>query len=121
MTAESAGRIAVIGGGSWGTAFAVLLAERHEDVSLWVREEDVCASIRADRENRAFLPGVKVPEGVRVTTSLEEALAARTIIALAVPSLHMRTLAGLCGPHRLSGPGRRVSLPNVQGSCSDDL
>ena len=103
MTAESAGRIAVIGGGSWGTAFAVLLAERHEDVSLWVREEDVCASIRADRENRAFLPGVKVPEGVRVTTSLEEALAARTIIALAVPSLHMRTLAGLCGPHLVPG------------------
>jgi len=99
MTAESADRIAVVGGGSWGSAFAVLLAERHKDVSLWVREEDVCATIRSDRENRAFLPGVKVPGNVRVTTSLEQALAARTIVALAVPSQHMRTLAGLCGPH----------------------
>lgn len=99
MVTESAGRIAVVGGGSWGTAFAVLLAERHKDVSLWVREEGVCATIRSDRENREFLPGVKVPESVRVTTNLEQALAARTIVALAVPSQHMRTLAGLCGPH----------------------
>jgi glycerol-3-phosphate dehydrogenase (NAD(P)+) len=99
MMPESAGRIAVVGGGSWGTAFAVLLAERHKDVSLWVREEGVCATIRSNRENREFLPGVKVPESVRVTTNLEQALAARTIVALAVPSQHMRTLAGLCGPH----------------------
>ncbi|MGA7105735.1 MAG: NAD(P)H-dependent glycerol-3-phosphate dehydrogenase [Candidatus Deferrimicrobiaceae bacterium] len=103
MTAESVGRIAVIGGGSWGTAFAAMLAERHKNVSLWVREEEVCATIRSDRENRVFLPGVKVPEGIRATTSLEEALAGGTIIALAVPSQHMRDLAGLCGPHLVSG------------------
>ena len=70
MIPESAGRIAVVGGGSWGTAFAALLAERHKDVSLWVREEGVCATIRSDRENREFLPGVKVPESVRVTTNV---------------------------------------------------
>ncbi|MGA6992329.1 MAG: 2-dehydropantoate 2-reductase N-terminal domain-containing protein, partial [Candidatus Deferrimicrobiaceae bacterium] len=103
MTTEHAGRIAVIGGGSWGTAFAAMLAERHKDVSLWIREKEVCATIRSDRENRAFLPGVKVPEGVCATTCLEEALAGRTIVAFAVPSQHMRELAGLCGPHFVPG------------------
>jgi glycerol-3-phosphate dehydrogenase (NAD(P)+) len=103
MTAESVSRLAVVGGGSWGTAFAVMLAERHKDISLWVREEEVCATIRSDRENRAFLPGVKVPEGIRSTTRLEKALAGRSIVALAVPSQHMREVASLCGPHLVSG------------------
>ncbi|NNG47283.1 MAG: glycerol-3-phosphate dehydrogenase, partial [Deltaproteobacteria bacterium] len=43
MAAETGEQIAVVGGGSWGTAFAAMLAERHGDVSLWVREPDVCA------------------------------------------------------------------------------
>jgi glycerol-3-phosphate dehydrogenase (NAD(P)+) len=103
MTTESTGRIAVIGGGAWGTAFAAMLADRGKDVSLWVREEEVCATIHSDRENRVFLPGVKMPEVVRATTHLEEALAGRTIVALAIPSQHMRALAGLCGPHLAAG------------------
>ena len=70
MAQEGKERIAVIGGGSWGTAFAAMLAERHGEVSLWVREPDVCAAIRKERENRAFLPGVKVPLGVDPGRSL---------------------------------------------------
>ena len=103
MTAEGGERIAVIGGGSWGTAFAAMLAERHGEVSLWVREPEVCAAIRKGRENRAFLPGVKVPEGVRPTTDLGEALAGRAIVALAVPSPHLRDVAERCGPHLVRG------------------
>ncbi|NNF84505.1 MAG: NAD(P)-dependent glycerol-3-phosphate dehydrogenase [Deltaproteobacteria bacterium] len=97
------GQIAVVGGGSWGTAFAAMLAERHGDVSLWVREPDVCAAILSDRENRIFLPGVKVPEGVRPTTDLARSLAGRGIVALAVPSQYLRDVAGRCGPLIASG------------------
>src|SRR3972149_650313 len=103
MTAEGGERIAGIGGGAWGTAVAAMLAGRHGDVSLWVREPEVCAAIRKGRENRAFLPGVKVPEGVHPTTDLGEALAGRTIVALAVPSPHLRDIAGRCGPHLVRG------------------
>jgi len=103
MAAETGRQIAVVGGGSWGTAFAAMLAERHGDISLWVREPDVCASILADRENRVFLPGVKVPAGVRPTTDLGECLAGRGIVALAVPSQYLRDVAGKCGPHIASG------------------
>jgi glycerol-3-phosphate dehydrogenase (NAD(P)+) len=103
MAAEIGGQIAVVGGGSWGTAFATMLAERHGDVSLWVREPDVCATILSDRENRVFLPGVKVPEGVRPTTDLARSLAGRGIVVLAVPSQYLRDVAGRCAPHIASG------------------
>lgn len=103
MTGEREERIAVVGGGSWGTAFAAMLAERHGDVSLWVREPEVCAAIRSGRENRAFLPGVKVPEGVRPTVDLEEALAGRTIVALTVPSQHFRDVVVSAGQHLVPG------------------
>ncbi len=103
MAAENGERIAVVGGGSWGTAFAAMLADRHGDVSLWVREPDVCEAIRSGRENRAFLPAVKVPDGVRPTTDLAEALSGRGMVALAVPSQHLRDVAGKCGRHLVRG------------------
>ena len=99
MTAESGERIAVVGGGSWGTAFAAMLAEQHEDISLWVREPEVCAGILSHRENRAFLPGVQLPEAVRPTTELGVALDGRRIVALAVPSQHLRDVGERCAPH----------------------
>lgn len=109
MTGNGAARIAVVGGGSWGTAFAAVQADRHGEIPLWVREEEVCAAIRETRENRVFLPGVPVPEGVRPTTSLEEALAGRTIVAFAVPSHHLRSVAAAAAPW-LSPGASLVSL-----------
>lgn len=92
-------RVAVVGGGSWGTAFAVMLSERHRDVSLWVREPEVCDAIRRERRNPAFLPGIAVPDSVRATTDLGEALDGRTIVAVAIPSRHLRGVAERFAPH----------------------
>jgi glycerol-3-phosphate dehydrogenase (NAD(P)+) len=78
-------RIAVIGAGSWGTAFAAMLGGRYADVSLWAREPEVCDGIRRDRENRAFLPGIPVP------------------------AAHLRAVANQAAPH-LSPGARVVSL-----------
>ena len=103
MTAERSERIAVVGGGSWGTAFAAMLAERHGDISLWVREPEVCSAILSNRENRSFLPGVRLPEAVRPTTELGAALAGRRIVALAVPSQHLRDVGEQCAPHLAPG------------------
>ena len=93
----------MVGGGSWGTAFAALQANRHGEIPLWVREEEVCSEIRESRENRLFLPGIPVPGGVRPTTSLEEALAGRTIVAFAVPSHHLRSVAAAAAPFLAPG------------------
>jgi glycerol-3-phosphate dehydrogenase (NAD(P)+) len=51
-------KIGVIGAGAWGTALANLLANKGLDVALWVFEQEVCAGILEEQENRVFLPGV---------------------------------------------------------------
>lgn len=95
--------ILVIGGGSWGTAFADYLARRNERIALWVREEEVRDAIRSRRENPVFLPGVALAEGLEVCAGLEEAAAA-SILVLAVPSKFiralMRRLAGALRPEQ---------------------
>ena len=102
-------RIAVVGAGSWGTAFAAMLGERRDEVALWVREPEVCADIRERAENRAFLPGIRIPGTVRPTTDLAEALGGRTIVAFAVPSQHLRGVAKQAAAH-LAAEASVVSL-----------
>ncbi|MBI5577422.1 MAG: NAD(P)-dependent glycerol-3-phosphate dehydrogenase [Deltaproteobacteria bacterium] len=86
-------RVAVVGGGSWGTAFAAMLSARSRDVSLWVREKEVCDGISESGENRTFLPGIKLPPSLRPTTDLREAVSGREIVAMAVPSQYLRAVA----------------------------
>ncbi|MBN2125495.1 MAG: NAD(P)-binding domain-containing protein, partial [Deltaproteobacteria bacterium] len=78
--------VGVIGAGSWGTTLANLLAEKGCRVDLWVREEEVYEQIRRERINRVFLPGTHLHSRVRPVRATEEALAAKEVIVLAVPS-----------------------------------
>jgi glycerol-3-phosphate dehydrogenase (NAD(P)+) len=85
-------KLAVIGGGSWGTALAVVLAPRFEEVRLWVYERDLAERITANRENDVFLPGVQLPDSVTVWTSLPQTLAgARTVLGV-MPSHYARQI-----------------------------
>jgi len=101
--------VAVVGAGSWGTAFAAMLAERHDDVALWAYEPEVCDDIRRLRENRAFLPGVSLPAAVRPTNDLAAAVTGKSVVAFAVPSHHLRDVAARAAP-RLSRDACLVSL-----------
>jgi glycerol-3-phosphate dehydrogenase (NAD(P)+) len=83
-------RLAVLGGGSWGTALAVHLARAGHDVRLWLRDSDVAAQISESRENRAYLPGIEVPAGVAPTTVLDEAVAAAELALVVIPSQFCR-------------------------------
>lgn len=85
-------KILVVGGGSWGTAFADYLARGGREVALWAREEEVLAAIRSDRENRIFLPGVKLAPDLGVAPDLEGTAAAAATLVLAVPSKYMRSV-----------------------------
>ena len=78
--------VAVIGAGAWGTALTVILAERYARVSLWVFEGALAAALERTRENAAYLPGVRVPEAVRPTSSLEAALFRQRLVIFVVPS-----------------------------------
>lgn len=77
---------AVLGGGSFGTAIASILAENGHDTRLWVRDPETAAAINLDRENRRYLPGAELPAGVTATEELSEALENATLIFVAVPS-----------------------------------
>lgn len=83
-------KVAVIGGGSWGTAIADLLGRNGSSVTLWVREEEVRDSIRDKGENTHFLPGVKLSENISVTSSLKEALEGAQFTVSVVPSQFAR-------------------------------
>jgi len=78
--------VAVIGAGAWGTALAVILAERYARVSLWVFEGSLAAEMERTRENAAYLPGVRIPQAVQPTSSLEAALSGQRLVIFVVPS-----------------------------------
>jgi glycerol-3-phosphate dehydrogenase (NAD(P)+) len=101
--------VAVVGAGSWGTAFAAMLSGRHGTVTLWAHETEVCADLRDRRENRAFLPGIVLPEGVRPTNDLAEAVSGKTVVVFAVPSQYLRVVAARTAAH-LSPEACLVSL-----------
>lgn len=88
-------RIAVMGGGSWGTAFAMILADAGGDVLMWARHEPVVADVNERHRNEAYHPGVDLPVGLRATTDAAAALDGAEIVVLAVPAQSLRdNLAG---------------------------
>lgn len=87
-------KIAVIGGGSWGTALAILLSKKGCEVDLWVRSDKQCEEMRTSRENLKYLPGVIIPNNVNLTSDFEKAIYDKDILVMSVPSHAVReTLA----------------------------
>ena len=79
-------RIAVLGAGSWGTALATLIARNGHDTVLWGRDADVIQAVNASHENPRYLPGIPLPESLRATGSLAEAVTGADWILIVVPS-----------------------------------
>ena len=79
-------RIAVVGGGSWGTAFASHLAGRGHDVDLLARDAAHAAEIQAARENAQYLPGVRIADALRVGPLDGGIPADAGLVVLAIPS-----------------------------------
>ncbi|MEO5720149.1 MAG: NAD(P)H-dependent glycerol-3-phosphate dehydrogenase [Chthoniobacterales bacterium] len=85
-------RTAVLGAGSWGTALANLWAQNGNRVSLWGHDPERTAHLRETRENAAYLPGVKLPAAVHVTSELADCAEA-DLIVMVTPSKAVRTVA----------------------------
>ncbi len=86
-------RIGVVGGGSWGTALAKLLADKGFFLDLWVFEPEVKQDIETKRENRVFLPGFSLPGGIVPTNDLKIAVEGKDLVLVVVPSHCMRAVA----------------------------
>jgi glycerol-3-phosphate dehydrogenase (NAD(P)+) len=89
-------KVGVIGGGAWGTALAQVAA-LGGDTLLWSREPEVAEQITATRENKLFLPGVTLSDGIRPTTDLT-ALAECEIWLVVTPAQHMRAILAAAPP-----------------------
>ncbi len=98
-------RIAILGGGSWGTALAIVLSRTHKphEISLWVRHATLAESIRRDRENKLYLPGHKLPETVRVTHDAAASLENAGMVIGAIPTAHARSVYQRMLPHVVRG------------------
>ncbi|MCK5837501.1 MAG: NAD(P)-dependent glycerol-3-phosphate dehydrogenase, partial [Desulfobacula sp.] len=87
-------RIGVVGAGSWGTALAKLLADKGFVLDLWVFEQDVKEQIETDRENKIFLPHIKLPDNIIPSNDLESVVAEKDLVLVVVPSHFTRDVAG---------------------------
>lgn len=102
-------RIAFLGGGSFGTALAKATALTGHEVLIWERNEKHVAEINGLHTNEKYLKGVPLPESLKATSDLAEALAGRDMVVLAVPSSSIREVSGRMEPH-LSGKEIIVSI-----------
>lgn len=83
-------RVAVMGSGSWGTAFAMILADAGGDVVMWSRDEELARQINDDHVNERYHPGIRLPAGLRATSDAREALDGAPLVVLAVPAQSLR-------------------------------
>ncbi len=86
MQQTEASSVAVLGAGSWGTALAALIARHGHPTTLWGRDAVMVEAIATRHENSRYLPGIALPESLRATGNLAEALAGADLVLVVVPS-----------------------------------
>jgi glycerol-3-phosphate dehydrogenase (NAD(P)+) len=94
-------KIAILGGGSWGTGLAIVLSRsrsRH-DISVWVHDAALAEAIGRTRENATYLPGHKMPAAVQVTHVMKDALSGANIVLGVMPSANARNVYTQAFPH----------------------
>ena len=85
-------KIGVIGGGSWGTSLAILLSKKGFEVDMWLRNQKQIEDILAKRENKKYLPGIKIPDDLNICDNLELTIKDKDIILLSVSSHGIREI-----------------------------
>lgn len=91
-------QIAVVGGGSFGTAVANIATEKGHRVQLWMRSAEQVAEIRRSGENARYLPGCALNDGLEPTNDLESAVRDASIVFVAIPSKSFREVTRTMAP-----------------------
>jgi glycerol-3-phosphate dehydrogenase (NAD(P)+) len=91
-------KVAVIGAGSWGTTMAAIAA-RSAPTVLWARRAELSDAIDGRHENPDYLPGIALPDSLRATTSLDDAVDGAALVIMAVPSHGFRAVLTDLAPH----------------------
>jgi glycerol-3-phosphate dehydrogenase (NAD(P)+) len=91
-------RVAVLGGGSFGTALANIVATNGHKTSLWFRNAARAHECQNTRENAKYLPGYRLHDNLLITADLEEALVSAQVVVIAVPSDSYREVVKAAAP-----------------------
>jgi glycerol-3-phosphate dehydrogenase (NAD(P)+) len=107
-------RIAILGGGSWGTALAIVLsrARRKHGISLWVHDPTLAESMRRDRENRSYLPGHRLNADINVSSEILDAISGAQILIGAIPTAYARAVYSVA---TASVPPRSIFVSAAKG------
>lgn len=92
------GHVAVIGAGSWGTAFACIPVWNHIPTLIWARRAELAREINAKHRNMAYLPDVDLPPQLRATADLDEVVGRASVVVLGIPSHGLREKCKEMGP-----------------------
>lgn len=91
-------RVAVLGGGSWGTTVAALAA-RNTPAILWARDAEVAREVHEQHTNTRYLGDRELPDTLEATSDLGEAVAGADVLVMGVPSQAMRSALEQAAPH----------------------
>ena len=86
-------KISVIGSGGWGIALTILLHKNGHDLTIWSFDKKEAKELKTTRENKTKLPNILLPEDIKVTDDLKEAVDDKDILILAVPSKAIRSVS----------------------------
>ena len=91
-------KVSILGAGTWGTALAILLANKGNEVTIWTKIENEAKALNENRKEVKNLPGAQLPEQVKITLDLEEACTDNEVIVMAVASPYIRATAHSAAP-----------------------
>jgi Glycerol-3-phosphate dehydrogenase len=95
--------ISILGAGTWGTALAILLANKGHTVTIWTKIENEAKALNENRKEVRNLPGAQLPEEVKITLDLKEACTGKDLIVMAVASPYIRATAHEASPYIVEG------------------
>ena len=96
-------KVCIAGAGSWGLALALVLEKNGHEVTVWSALPEEIRLLKEEHENKRCLPGVIIPQTIRLTDKLDEAVADKDVIVMAVASPYTRATAAKLSPYIKDG------------------
>lgn len=93
------GKVGILGAGSWGTALSLLLYKNGHEVTVWSIDKREVEMLQNERQHKSKLPGVMLPQDMKITNDLEEGMRDKDFLVLAVPSVYTRSTARSMKPY----------------------